>query len=101
MVQHPHFVATTTAADITSGITAGCYLAQVSRDRRAADVHVLYATSATAPIEDDDFFEAQPGESFVFRAGSTATPTWVKRTNPHEQPEAAFDLSIALARTGS
>ena len=101
MTQKAHFTATITVADITSGITAGCYLAQVSRDRRVADVHVLYATAATAPVDDDDYFEAQPGEAFTFRSGSGAMPTWVLRTSPGVDPGAVYDLQIAIARTGS
>lgn len=81
MAQLPHFRATAQAADITSGLAAGCYLAQVAGgpDLASHVAHpIIYATAATPPADLNDWFRAAGSAAFTFVAGNGATPTWVR-----------------------
>lgn len=96
MSQQPHFTATETPADISANLTAGSYLAQVGGDAvPGAFYAVLFATAEIAPTDIDDYFRAASGQSFVFRAGPSILPTWV-RTAP-----GVGDVDVARARTGN
>ena len=99
MTQQPHFDAGEAAADITEGLSPGCYLAQV-RGGATGALGVLYATRAQAPASDDDYFECRIGATFIFRAGSGVGPTWVK-VDPGDPAYSAITrpLPVAIART--
>ena len=98
MSQQPHFVATATPQDISSGRENGCYLAQFSGSGNITTAGpVLYATAAVAPLDEKDYFEAEVGDTFQFWAGDDVDPTWVRR------PSLAFDspnldIVISIAR---
>ena len=103
MTQQPGITATAVPMDITDGLAAGCFLAQVHGDRVDGTlVAVLYATRETAPDVSDPkaWFRAAAGESFMFRVGDGILPTWVV-VDPvllWAAPGSAVD--VALARTG-
>ena len=78
MAQLPHVEATDTATDITVGLPDGCYVAQVAAAGGNGVLAVLYATAATAPTDDNDFFRAGPREFFTFTVGAGQDPTWCK-----------------------
>lgn len=73
MAQQDHLTVGPTASDITANLSAGCYVAQPG-----GLVGVLYATRATAPTDDEDYFRCRPLEFFTFTVGGGASPTWVK-----------------------
>ena len=95
MSQRPHFEAGAMPADISEGLDAGCYLAQV---RGSGDIAILFATAEAAPEHANDWFQAGPGEAFTFRAGAGLLPTWV-RTDPRLSEAAT--VTVARARTGA
>ena len=85
MAQQTHVEVGDSPVDLTSGLSAGCHIAQV---RGGGDYGVLYATATRAPADDDDWFHSRPGEYFTFVAGGTL-PTWAKACLP--------DLTYVLA----
>ena len=102
MAQEAHFTATADAQDISAGRAAGCYLAQYTSAGNLAEAGpLMYATAAAAPApaSDQDYFEADVGGSFTFRAGDGIMPTWVKRpamAPAFDSPD--FDISVAVAK---
>ena len=90
MAQLSHFEATETAADITSGLADGRYLAQPRGER--GGVGVLYASSPLPPATDLDFFQCRTSDSFIFYAGTDAGPTWCKSAAGGSTPVARAEL---------
>ena len=76
MAQLSHVTVGDTPLDITAGLAAGCYVAQ-SRGQTDA-VGVLYATAATPPVADNDYFRARGDTFFTFTVGPDDPPTWCK-----------------------
>ena len=96
MSQTSGFQATSTPQDITAGLVAGCYVAQV-KDR------VFYCTRETAPVRTRAafgrrWFDAARGETFAFRVGTGIPPTWVTSAQSSDSVAVA---DIAIARTGA
>ena len=90
MAQETHIEVGDTPVDLTVGLDAGCYLAQV---RSVGDVGVLYATVPMAPADDDDYFLAPGSTFFTFTVGIDVAPTWAKRS------VAGVPMVVAVART--
>ena len=89
MAQVAHVDVGTTPVNLTTGLAAGCYLAQ-PRDQ-LEEVGVLYATGATAPSDLDDWFSARAGEFFTFTVTATdPVPTWCRAV--------LGSVAVALAR---
>ena len=78
MSQQPPFTAVATPADISAGLEPGRYLAQVRGHPLAINLVCEYATAEAAPTDGDAWFEAGPGDSFIFSAGPNCDPTWVR-----------------------
>ena len=91
MAQETHIEVGDTPVDLTVGLDAGCYLAQV---RSVGDVGVLYATVPMAPAADADYFLAPGSTFFTFTAGGGVAPTWAKSSL------AGYAMAVAVARTG-
>ena len=90
MAQLAHISVGDTPVDLTGGLAAGCYVAQV---RDFGDTVLLYATVDTPPADDADYFLAAGRSYFTFTASDGVAPTWAK---------AAVDghvATVALART--
>ena len=81
MAQLPHVEVGEIAADLTDGLDAGCYLAQVRLPPGQPGIY--YATATSAPSDLDDWFDAQGGEfvSFVV-ADEDPVPTWAVSATP-------------------
>ena len=77
MAQLAHIEVGDVPVDLTDGLAAGTYVAQVRG--QAHDVGVLYCTTSPAPTDDDDYFHATGGEFFSFTADLDVGPTWCKR----------------------
>ena len=76
MAQLPHLVVGDSPTDITDGLDAGCYVAQV---RPAyGEQGVLIATATAAPADVDDYFLFSGGAFFSFRVGPSEMPTWAR-----------------------
>ena len=75
--------------NITTGLAAGVYVAQVRGAGQGTAA--IYATGEAAPDDEGAFFQAAAGESFVFRVGAGRAPTWA-RTAP-----GALSASLAIA----
>ena len=86
MAQLPHLSITTTPSDITIGLTAGCYVAQV-RTGSLDGFGVLYATGVSAPTDLNDFFSCLSGRFFTFEAPG---PVWCRAS-----VGVTFDLALA------
>ena len=67
-MQQPAFSLTDVAQDISAGLAPGCYIATLSIDSSAA-AGALYATAATAPAADADYFPARFWSVFQFPGG--------------------------------
>lgn len=92
MVQFPSLAIGDTPVDLTDGLNDGYYRAQV--DPLAEDEGVLWATAASAPADDADYFQASGGEYFTFEVlGSATVPTWAKTSLPGRT------FALKLART--
>jgi len=84
-----------TPRDITSGLDAGRYTAQVRADLSDPNrVLVLYATGEMAPADEGSYFQAGAGDTFGFRKGSGVAPTWARRAVGVTH---TVSLAIALA----
>ena len=95
MSQKPHFTARAAAADITDGLDAGRYVAQVAGSTIGRDV--LYATAAAAPEDEDDFFRAAQGEEFTFCVAADSLPVWVRIASGLLFQVGNSNLEIAVA----
>lgn len=102
MPQQPHFVAAAMPADITNGLPAGRYVAQLRGDPAADFVPLVeYATAAEAPDDARDFLQCAAGAAFVFEAGPACLPTWVRVAAATADAFGdGFRLAVALARLG-
>ena len=90
MAQLAHIEVGDTPVDLTTGLAAGCYVAQA---RDFGDTVLLYATATTAPTDPGDYFLAEGRSYFTFTVSDAVAPTWAK---------AAVDgqmVTVALART--
>ena len=90
MAQLAHISVGGTLVGLTTGLAAGCYVAQV---RDFGETVLLYATADIPPADDEDYYIAAGRSFFTFRAGDGVPPTWAK---------AAVDgqvVTVALART--
>jgi len=96
--QQPHFRARAAAADISDGLAAGNYLAQVRGSPDATHFFVEYASAASAPTTAQDYFQAGIGESFVFEAGEDCPPTWVRVSPETLTFVADAEIAVAIAR---
>lgn len=76
MAQLAHVDITETPVDLSDGLKAGCYIAQVRR--QANSIGVLYATAETAPASTDDYFVASGEAWFRFTAGRSLLPVWCR-----------------------
>ena len=90
MAQAAHIEVGETPVDLTAGLTAGCYVAQV---RDFGDTVLLYATAETAPADDADYFLAAGRSYFTFVAGLDVAPTWARSAVSGQV------ATVALART--
>ena len=78
-MQVAHVEVGDTPVDLTDGLDPGRYVAQpVANLAEIGDAAVLYATAATAPTEDGDYFRAGYGQQFWFAVGPAWPPTWAK-----------------------
>ena len=78
--------------DLTDGLTAGCYVAQVAAAYAdIGDQTVLYATAAAAPSDDGDYFRAGLRDFFTFVVGDDVAATWAKTST------AGLVVPVALA----
>lgn len=80
MGQVPHIEVGNTPTDITAGLADGCYIGQ--NVATGSVLGVLFATRATAPTDDADYFRAGPGELFTFTVAAGEPPTWAKSSDP-------------------
>ena len=88
MAQVAHVDVGATPVDLTSGLAAGCYVAQAGGDTPGAGV--LYATATAAPTDSADYFNARAGDYFTFTSGGT--PTWAVS----DIPGVAVVVALAL-----
>ena len=93
MAQQAAFTVTDTSQDISAGREDGCFIATISVDSTSL-ASALYATAATPPASDADYFPLDFGQFFSFRAGPGVMPTWVKKTNS----VVPFDAFLAVAK---
>ena len=89
-MQLAHIEIGDTATDLTLRLGNGCYLCQVSSS--PDDVGVLYASAATAPSDDADYFGARGHEFFTFNVGPGEPKTWCKSG----LAASSFTLALAL-----
>lgn len=89
-MQLAHIEVGDTPTDLTAGLAAGLYIAQV-RDQPGT-VGALYASRATAPTVDVDYFAALGGEFFTFIVGIAEPTTWAKSA----LAGSSFTLALAL-----
>ncbi len=89
-MQLAHITVGDTPTDLTAGLAAGCYLAQV-RDFDPDSRGVLYGSGEAPPDNDDDYFAAVSGSFFTFLVGDDEMPVWAKSTVP------GFTWTLALA----
>ena len=92
-MQQPAFSLTDVAQDISAGLAPGCYIATLSIDSTDT-AGLLYATAATAPASERDYFPLDFGQFFSFRAGTDIMPTWAKKTSS----VVPFSAFLALAK---
>ena len=79
------------AVDLTVGLSAGCYIAQV---RQPPDtISIVFATAPSAPSDPLDWFEARGQTYFTFRVGADIASTWARAVL------AGSSVPVALART--
>ena len=90
MAQVAHVDVGDTPVDLTDGLAAGCYVAQVGAALAViGDAALLYATAETAPSDDDDYYRAGFREFFSFTVADDVPPTWAKAP-------AAMAVALAL-----
>lgn len=86
MAQLPHLQVGDVPIDITDGLSAGCYVAQV---REYGDGLVLIATAPAAPADRNDWFVIDGRGFFTFTVGDV--PTWAVL------PDAGPPIAVAIA----
>lgn len=77
MAQQAPYEVTDTPTDIASAYGPGRYLAQLSRFIQTPH-GVLFATSASAPTDDDAYFRCNLSEPLFEFSSVSGLPTWVK-----------------------
>ncbi len=97
MSQQTHFTARAAPADIAAGRAAGRYLAQVRGHPLAVTLIAEYATAAVAPADGGAWYQAGPGDSFIFSAGPGCDPTWVRLAPGATERIGATEAVLAVA----
>lgn len=95
-MNRPHVDVGPRPVNLSAGLPSGRYVAQVRLVDSDGGGGVLYATTAAAPADPQDWFAADRGAFFEFAGGSSVTPTWA-RTSGARTVSGAADAFAVLA----